>query len=115
MRSSTQGRASRSSSTSRTTWGIGPPYPRSPCPRRSWATVPPAMILVTGGAGFIGSHIVDELLERGEQVRIVDALLPAAHRERPDYIDPRAELVEADLRDEAVATRAVEGVTAVCH
>ncbi len=73
------------------------------------------MILVTGGAGFIGSHVVDELIARGEQVRIVDALLPAAHRERPDYVDPRAELIEADLRDEAVAARAVEGVTAVCH
>src|SRR3954468_18568005 len=74
-----------------------------------------AMILVTGGAGFIGAHIVDALRERGERVRIVDALLPAAHRERPDYLDPRAELMEADLRDEAVAARAVEGVTAVCH
>ena len=48
-------------------------------------------------------------------MRILDALLPAAHRERPDYVDPRAELIEADVRDEAVAARAVEGVTAVCH
>jgi len=74
-----------------------------------------AMVLVTGGAGFIGSHIVDELLERGEPVRIVDALLEAAHRERPGYVDPRAEFLEADLRDPAVAAEAVEGVTAVCH
>jgi dTDP-L-rhamnose 4-epimerase len=64
------------------------------------------MILVTGGAGFIGSHVVDALLERGEEVRIVDALLPAAHRERPDYLDPRAELIEGDLRDPEVARAA---------
>ncbi len=72
-------------------------------------------ILVTGGAGFIGSHVVDALLERGHAVRVVDALLPAAHRERPDYLDPRAELIEGDLRDEAVAREAVAGVAAVCH
>jgi dTDP-L-rhamnose 4-epimerase len=72
-------------------------------------------ILVTGGAGFIGSHIADALLERGCEVRIVDALLPAAHRERPGYLDPRAELIVGDLRDERVARRAVDGVAAVCH
>jgi dTDP-L-rhamnose 4-epimerase len=74
-----------------------------------------AMILVTGGAGFIGSHLVDELLGRGEAVRIVDALLPAAHRERPDYVDPRAAFVEGDLRDPAVADAVCDGVTAVSH
>ena len=74
-----------------------------------------AMILVTGGAGFVGSHVVDALLERGETVRIVDALLPAAHRERPDYVDLRADFVEADLRDPDVADAVCDGVTAVCH
>jgi dTDP-L-rhamnose 4-epimerase len=73
------------------------------------------MILVTGGAGFIGSHIVDALLAEGEEVRVLDALLPAAHRERPDYLDPAAEFVEGDLRDPAVADRAAAGVTHVCH
>ena len=73
------------------------------------------MILVTGGAGFIGSHIVDLLLREGEEVRVVDALLPAAHRERPDYLDPAAELIHADLRDPAVADRVTDGVTHVCH
>src|SRR4051794_32246525 len=73
------------------------------------------MILVTGGAGFIGSHIVDALLEAGGQVRVLDVLLPAAHRERPDYLDPRAEVIERDVRDDDAVARAVQGVSAVCH
>jgi dTDP-L-rhamnose 4-epimerase len=72
-------------------------------------------ILVTGGAGFIGSHVVDALLDAGHAVRALDALLPAAHRERPDYLDPRAEWIEGDVRDPATAARAVDGVAAVCH
>jgi len=72
-------------------------------------------ILVTGGAGFIGSHIVDLLLAEGHAVRSVDALLPAAHRGRPGYLDPAAEWIDGDLRDPTVAERAVAGVTAVSH
>jgi len=73
------------------------------------------VILVTGGAGFIGSHIVDALLEQGQEVRILDALLEAAHRERPGYLDPRAELVEGDVRDPETVAAALRGVDAVCH
>jgi dTDP-L-rhamnose 4-epimerase len=72
-------------------------------------------ILVTGGAGFVGSHVVDLLLARGHRVRVVDALLPAAHRERPGYLAAGAEWIEGDLGDPAVAARAVRGVAAVCH
>jgi dTDP-L-rhamnose 4-epimerase len=72
-------------------------------------------ILVTGGAGFIGSHVVDALLADGHDVRAVDALLPAAHRERPGYLDPAAEWIEGDLRDPAVAARAVRDAAAVSH
>ena len=73
------------------------------------------MILVTGGAGFIGSHVADALLAEGHEVRVVDALLPAAHRERPGYVAEGAEWLEGDLRDPESAARAVAGVTAVSH
>jgi dTDP-L-rhamnose 4-epimerase len=72
-------------------------------------------ILVTGGAGFVGSHVVDLLLERGHEVRAVDAFLPAAHRERPAYLNPAAEWIEGDLRDPAVVDRATDGIAHVCH
>jgi dTDP-L-rhamnose 4-epimerase len=75
----------------------------------------PGPILVTGGAGFIGSHIVDALLDRGHEVRVLDTFLKAAHRERPGYLDPRAELIEGDVRDPGVVARAVDGVSAVSH
>jgi dTDP-L-rhamnose 4-epimerase len=73
------------------------------------------MILVTGGAGFIGSHVVDALLDAGQEVRVLDVLLPAAHRERPDYLDPRAEWIEGDVRDPDAVARAVDGAAAVSH
>ena len=75
----------------------------------------PGPILVTGGAGFIGSHVVGALLERGHEVRVLDMLLDAAHRERPDYLDPRATYIEGDVRDPDVTARAVDGVSAISH
>jgi dTDP-L-rhamnose 4-epimerase len=72
------------------------------------------MILVTGGAGFIGSHIVELLISDGHEVRVLDALLPSAHREQPE-IHPQAEFVEGDVRDPAAVSRALRGVDAVCH
>ena len=78
-------------------------------------------ILVTGGAGFIGSHLVDALLERGYQVRVYDNLEPQVHgslRERgewPAYLDPAAERVLGDVRDREALRRALQGVEAVFH
>ena len=71
-------------------------------------------VLVTGGAGFIGSHIVDALLAAGHRVRIADHLHPAAHATEPE-VPADAEWQRADLRDAAAAERAVAGVDAVCH
>jgi dTDP-L-rhamnose 4-epimerase len=72
-------------------------------------------ILVTGGAGFIGSHIVDALIDGGHDVRVLDALLPKAHAERPDYLNPGADLIEGDVTDATAVDKAIEGVDAVCH
>jgi dTDP-L-rhamnose 4-epimerase len=71
-------------------------------------------ILVTGGAGFIGSHVVDALHDRGHHVRVLDALLPEAHGggTRPAYA---ADLLVGDLRDDASVRAALVGVDAVCH
>jgi dTDP-L-rhamnose 4-epimerase len=75
-------------------------------------------VLITGGAGFIGSHLADELLGRGYSVRALDELTPQVHgpeRRRPTYLDPRVELVVGDVRDKAAVERSLEGVTSVVH
>ncbi len=73
------------------------------------------MILVTGGAGFIGSHIVDLLVGQGHAVRVLDSLLPAAHRGAPDYLNPDADFIAGDVADRHTVARALRGVDAVCH
>jgi dTDP-L-rhamnose 4-epimerase len=74
--------------------------------------------LVTGGAGFIGSHLVDGLLARGYEVVVYDNLTPQVHgatRERPAYLDPRAGLVVADIRDRAALSEALSSADVVLH
>jgi dTDP-L-rhamnose 4-epimerase len=73
-------------------------------------------ILVTGGAGFVGSHLVDALLTRGHAVRVLDNLTPQVHGEDvPDYLSPEAELVCGDVRDSAAVHDALEGIEVVFH
>ena len=73
-------------------------------------------ILVTGGAGFIGSHTVDALLEKGHEVRIMDNLQKPVHlKGRPIWVPDEAEFVLGDVRDKAMWERCLEGVEAVYH
>jgi dTDP-L-rhamnose 4-epimerase len=75
-------------------------------------------ILITGGAGFIGSHIADRFLAGGWQVRALDCLDPQVHgpeRKRPAYLDPRVELIQADVCDRAQVKAALEGVEVLSH
>ena len=72
-----------------------------------------AHYLVTGGAGFIGSHLVEELIRRGERVRVVDSLI-TGKRDNLSHL-PTVEFIEGDLADLAVARRAVDGVDYVLH
>jgi len=74
--------------------------------------------LITGGAGFIGSFVADELLECGHKVRAFDRLDEQVHgpwAKRPAYLDPDVELVVGDVRDRSALDRALKGVDAVYH
>jgi dTDP-L-rhamnose 4-epimerase len=73
--------------------------------------------LITGGAGFIGSHLADELLRHGWNVRALDALLPQVHGERgrPTYLAGEVELQVGDVRDPDAVRRALDGVDVVYH
>jgi dTDP-L-rhamnose 4-epimerase len=72
-------------------------------------------VLVTGAAGFIGSHVAEAVLAAGHEVRGLDSLAPAVHDARPAYWPDEAELVVGDVRDPEVVGRALDGVDAVCH
>jgi dTDP-L-rhamnose 4-epimerase len=75
-------------------------------------------ILITGGAGFIGSHLADELIARGHRVRALDCLAEQVHGTsagRPSYLHEDVELLVGDVRDPLMVRRALAGVDAVFH
>ncbi len=75
-------------------------------------------VLVTGGAGFIGSHLAEELLQHGYRVRVLDNLAVQVHgpgRKRPAYLNPDVELIVEDIRNSESVKRALKGIDAVYH
>ena len=75
-------------------------------------------ILITGGAGFIGSHLADDLIAHGHRVRALDILSPQVHGDcdgRPAYLHGNVELVRGDVRDAGAVTRALDDIDAVYH
>ncbi|MGA1790110.1 MAG: NAD-dependent epimerase/dehydratase family protein [bacterium] len=73
-------------------------------------------MLVTGGAGFIGSFVVDHLLAEGYHVRILDSLCPQVHPHgRPDYLNPAAEFIHGDVRDKETLRSALDHADGVIH
>jgi dTDP-L-rhamnose 4-epimerase len=75
-------------------------------------------LLITGGAGFIGSYLADQLLAEGHRVRALDLLTPQVHgpeATRPDYLSPDVELIHGDVRDPEAVRKALDGVDGVYH
>ncbi len=75
-------------------------------------------VLVTGGAGFIGAHVSNELLEHGYHVRVLDSLVPQVHgaaRSRPGYLNSDVELIVGDIRNATALSRALRGIDSVIH
>jgi len=74
-------------------------------------------ILVTGGAGFIGSFLTDRLIRDGHSVRVFDNLDPQVHPggKKPKYLNPRAEFARGDVRDYEALRKAIEGMDLISH
>ena len=73
-------------------------------------------ILVTGGAGFIGSHLVDRLVKDGHRVKVLDSFEPQVHgKRRPNYLNPEAEYCRVDVRDRQKLKQGIKNIDAVFH
>jgi dTDP-L-rhamnose 4-epimerase len=72
-------------------------------------------VLLTGGAGFIGRHVLNELIRRGHEVRVLDSLRPDVHAPESVKTLPGAEMIVADVRDALAIDRAMQGIEAVLH
>ena len=73
-------------------------------------------VLVTGGAGFIGSHLVDRLIKAGKNVVVLDNFDPQVHQgKKPDYLNKEASYIEGDIRDEKALEKSLKGVGTVFH
>lgn len=79
-------------------------------------------VLITGGAGFIGSHLVDQLISRGHKVTVLDCLLPQVHGDAdldadgwPIYLHPQAKRIKGDILDANLFHASLEGITHVVH
>jgi dTDP-L-rhamnose 4-epimerase len=73
------------------------------------------VVLVTGGAGFIGSHTVDRLVAKGRRVRVLDSIEPQVHLDRHRFRNPEAEYQESSVTDADAVERSLEGVSSVVH
>lgn len=74
-----------------------------------------ANILVTGGAGFIGSHLVAALLQNGHRVRVIDSFVEQVHREQRCRLSSDVELIRGDVRNKALLERALAGIEVIFH
>ena len=73
-------------------------------------------ILVTGGAGFIGSHIVDSLVKEGHDVRVLDNLEPQVHQGKtPEYLNKKAEFIKGDVKDYEALKKAIQDIDVIFH
>jgi dTDP-L-rhamnose 4-epimerase len=77
----------------------------------------PEHVLITGGAGFIGSHLARHLLEQGHEVRVLDSLVEQVHGDvsRPEYLDDDVDLMRGDVSDSETLSEALQGIDVVVH